>query len=86
MFMGNFLSRYAIQLASLHSLERCQDYKSVNVLFMKINYNLKKPWAKICDNFCLSAHGFSTKTVSILIISMTKLLDADWLRGVQLFH
>jgi hypothetical protein len=21
-----------------------------------------------------------------LIISMTKLLDADWLRGVQLFH
>ena len=24
--------------------------------------------------------------VSKLIISMTKLLDADWLRGVQLFH
>ena len=25
-------------------------------------------------------------SVIILIISMTKLLDADWLRGVQLFH
>ena len=24
--------------------------------------------------------------VNLLIISMTKLLDADWLRGVQLFH
>jgi hypothetical protein len=24
--------------------------------------------------------------VNELIISMTKLLDADWLRGVQLFH
>ena len=24
--------------------------------------------------------------LDILIISMTKLLDADWLRGVQLFH
>ena len=24
--------------------------------------------------------------VNKLIISMTKLLDADWLRGVQLFH
>ena len=24
--------------------------------------------------------------VSIFIISMTKLLDADWSRGVQLFH
>ncbi len=25
-------------------------------------------------------------TISTVIISMTKLLDADWLRGVQLFH
>ena len=25
-------------------------------------------------------------TVTLLIISMTKLLDADWLRGVQLFQ
>ena len=25
-------------------------------------------------------------TLLDLIISMTKLLDADWLRGVQLFH
>jgi hypothetical protein len=24
--------------------------------------------------------------INLLIISMTKLLDADWLRGVQLFH
>ena len=24
--------------------------------------------------------------VKFIIISMTKLLDADWLRGVQLFH
>ena len=24
--------------------------------------------------------------VSLFIISMTKLLDADWSRGVQLFH
>jgi hypothetical protein len=23
---------------------------------------------------------------TVFIISMTKLLDADWLRGVQLFH
>ena len=95
MFMGNFLSRFAFQLASLDSLERCQDYKSVNVLFMKINYNFKKPWAirfatifadlRNCLEFEVSG-GFSTKAVSILIISMTKLLDADWLRGVQLFH
>ena len=30
----------------------------------------------------------ATEMMSItrLIISMTKLLDADWLRGVQLFH
>ena len=26
------------------------------------------------------------KSLSEFIISMTKLLDADWLRGVQLFH
>jgi hypothetical protein len=25
-------------------------------------------------------------SIPIFIISMTKLLDADWLRGVQLFH
>ncbi len=24
--------------------------------------------------------------VKLFIISMTKLVDADWLRGVQLFH
>ena len=30
--------------------------------------------------FCTPSH------ISPLIISMTKLLDADWLRGVQLFH
>ncbi len=24
--------------------------------------------------------------LSVLILSMTKLLDANWLRGVQLFH
>ena len=24
--------------------------------------------------------------ITFIIISMTKLLDADWLRGVQLFH
>ncbi len=24
--------------------------------------------------------------ISAFIISMTKLLDADWLRGLQLFH
>jgi hypothetical protein len=29
---------------------------------------------------------FSTATVTLFIISMTKLLDADWLREVQLFH
>jgi hypothetical protein len=25
-------------------------------------------------------------SITAFIISMTKLLDADWLRGVQLFH
>jgi hypothetical protein len=27
-----------------------------------------------------------SKYITNVIISMTKLLDADWLRGVQLFH
>ena len=28
----------------------------------------------------------SVAVITVFIISMTKLLDADWLRGVQLFH
>ena len=30
--------------------------------------------------------NFIGLSLSKFIISMTKLLDADWLRGVQLFH
>ena len=30
--------------------------------------------------------GLKKQRLSGFIISMTKLLDADWLRGVQLFH
>jgi hypothetical protein len=54
----------------------------------------------VINNFCFDVFKmywpFGAQIVSFLglvillfylfIISMTKLLDADWLRGVQLFH
>jgi hypothetical protein len=51
---------------------------------------LSESWRGGGYAFCLyglysvtSRHAY---IISPFIISMTKLLDADWLRGVQLFH
>ena len=38
------------------------------------------------DNYLVKYKTTVIPKINIFIISMTKLLDADWLRGVQLFH
>jgi hypothetical protein len=41
------------------------------------------------DHVTANSHALSSSLaldLSSFIISMTKLLDADWLRGVELFH
>jgi hypothetical protein len=40
----------------------------------------------LCTFYLLPVLFILTQVVLLFIISMTKLLDADWLRGVQLFH
>jgi hypothetical protein len=56
------------------------------VLFFVIkqkNIRDKMRYSNLRYNMIISELG---TTIKILIISMTKLLHADWLRGVQLFH
>ncbi len=47
-------------------------------------------WNKRTKGCCMYVTDIKYETplskINIFIISMTKLLDADWLRGVQLFH
>jgi hypothetical protein len=62
-------------------------FKKINIIKKGINIkDTLKLYAVLFSCFiyakpCQRPSGFKA-----IIISMTKLLDADWLRGVQLFH